>query len=324
MDWLAGTIPFERVESCKRYLERLFETEPEDLNYGQYRYDKQHVFHPFGVRLFFDSSYTRSESAHAGRALLVFSGSSLQSLDCDQLFKLFADLVDLYWMKATRLDLCFDDYKRIILPHEVAEVAKEGNVSGFRVFDTHQPQKINGGLEGDSVVFGRRGENGSGKYLRCYDKQLESKGDFNCIRWEVEFSKEKASGLFFALSRCSDVEEFAAMVGAFIGGSIDFVVRKDKNLGRAERLGWWADIVEILGSCRMKGSKPLKIVEKSKAWVSDSVSPSLRMLFKAYGNNDFWSWMQTLVSDTSLNGRHHATVKEFWKRQGKPENEVPF
>lgn len=117
--------------------------------------------------------------------------------------------------------------------------------------EPRQPRKRNGELKGDTLYFGGRGKNGGGKYLRIYNKTLESKGVVDSVHWECECSKKKAQHAFFKLSQCA----FASLLVGLIGGCIDFVERKDKNLGRATRFEWWQSIVDLLGRVVLRNAK---------------------------------------------------------------------
>ena len=140
-----------------------------------WRYDSSFVFEPFGVKILFDARKTRSDQVHHGRVALLMSGSSLKTLDVQTLYKLTKDLVNVFWMKGSRIDCCFDDYERIINPHEVKEWADQGHYTSYRGHESFQPRRRTGQLTGDTIAFGKRGKDGGGKYLCCYDKKLESK-----------------------------------------------------------------------------------------------------------------------------------------------------
>ena len=73
---------------------------------------------------------------------------------------------------------------------------------------------------GDSVLLGSRGNNGSGKYMRIYDKKLEmmlrgipADQCEDCIRYELELADEKAEAAWRLLVICRDVEEFTQTCG---------------------------------------------------------------------------------------------------------------
>lgn len=319
IDWLQGTIPVERTGLFFDYMSQCCGTTPEIKPYGLYRYDRHVVWHPFDIKMFFDSSTERCNDVHQGRCTIQMCATSLSCFDADQLFQLVGDLVKFFWFKSTRIDLCFDDYERIIVPHELVEVAKQGNFTGYRRFEHLAPQKINGEMEGDTLYFGRRGKNGSGRFLRCYDKALETKGELHSIRWEVEFSKDRAGAVCFQLAMAQNIEEFAGLIASLIGGSIDFVDRQGIHLDRMERLDFWNRIVSILGAVKLRNPKRIKTVEKAKAWIEKSVIPSVEMLRKALGDEDFYEWIEDEIKTAKLSKYQRRVISEYWDKKGKPE-----
>jgi DNA relaxase NicK len=319
VDWIQGTIPLEKTGLFYDYMSKCCGTLPEILPYGQFRYDRQAVWHPYGIKLFFDSTSGRCRDVHQGRCAIQMPATALNCFDADSLFQLVKDLVRLFWFQSTRLDLCYDDYDRIICPHEVAAEARKGNFTGYRRFEHLAPQKLNGDLEGDTLYFGRRGKNGSGRFLRCYDKDLQTKGAVCSIRWEVEFSKEKARDIFFRLSQLNSMEEFAAMIAALIGGSIDFVDRKGIHLDRMQRLDFWERIVSQLGAVKFRNPKRVKSVEKAQDWIERSVVPSVEMLRKALGDEHFYTWFESQIKGAKLSKYQRRVIDDYWDKKGKPK-----
>lgn len=314
VDWLAGSFPAEHVDAVSLLMVNLFGT-AEALDYGFYGYDQSFVFHPFEARILFDSPDNRSAVFHGGRAVLQLPAAALMALSSHTIRDLIADLVLDYSFKCTRIDICFDDFERIITPRELKPICDAENFAGFNVYEHKAPRRRGGIYEGDSLCFGRRGQNGSGKYLRFYDKELESDGEVCSVRWEVEFSKDKALNVCCGLAFSTTYDEWCSRLGALIGGAIDFVDRSsgEKNLSRLPRLDFWARIIDSLGSFRIRGEKPVKTVEGVDAWVKRSVASSLKMLRSAYGS-DFDGWLDAVLDDAVLSVRHSKIVHEFHKQ----------
>ena len=313
IDWLAGSFPTEHVEAVLLRMNRHFGS-AESLEYGFYGYDRSYVFHPFGSRVLYDSSEPRSFDRHNGRAVVQIPGIALSSMSSHDLRELIFDLVFDFSFKCTRIDICFDDFDRIIAPRELVEVCESDNFSGYRRWQHIAPRKSGGRFEGDTLAFGRRGQNGSGKYLRVYDKNLESDGEVDSIRWEVEFSKDKASKVCARLAFSNDYEDWCAIQGALVGGSIDFVdrgLKLEKNLSRLTRLPFWERVVSALGSYRIRGEVPVRTVDSVENWVKRSVSSSLAMLRSAYGSDAFDDWLEDTLEGVTLSVRHEKIVEEY-------------
>jgi len=202
----------------------------------------------------------------------------------------------------TRIDVFFDDYNRMNTPTGIHEIIKNRDYSGFR--KGQLKQRFDGGrMIHDEVDFGTRGDNGSGKYLRVYDKALESDGEKNCIRWEVEFSKERAHKVFDKLSQAASIEAFATMCGSLVAGSIEFVHRNgDKNIGRLEVYDFWKKIKDLLGTVVIRVSIKTTDIGGMYKWVYRQVSPTLACLRGTFfDESDFLEWLFDVLDEGKVN-----------------------
>ena len=205
----------------------------------------------------------------------------------------------------------------MVSPGVVASAARSGQYTRFKKHSIIKKSRSSGDICGNTVYFGSRGKNGGGRFIRMYDKNLESRGLTNSYRWEVEFSKEKASSVVFELSCCDTLEQFVTLVASLIGGSIDFVNRKGKHLDRAKRLEWWQSIVDILGECTLSITKKKTTIDDVKQWVRVSVAPSLKMIQTALGDDDYADWLRCIVSSKSLTLQQMEKVNAFYS-EGVP------
>jgi len=312
LDWLSGSIPYIKTDSVLTHLESLIGSAPTVHSYGQYRYDKQSTFEGAGITVFYDSTPERANDVHGGRSLVVCTGTGLQMLGQSTCYALCKYLVFDAWCKATRIDCAFDDYHAVKTPTQVwSDCCLDRHYTRFQKCG-HITENGSFGTSSDTVTFGTRGKNGGGSYLRYYRKDLESDGEIDAYRWEVEFSKTKAQEALFALAKCPDLECYTALLGAFVGGSIDFVDRKDRNLSRATRQDWWSEILGRIGTARIRVSAPVQDVEKARKWVRKSVVGSLLLLEKSFGKEEFWTWLQRMVDcKHTLTSRQRLALREF-------------
>ncbi|MDF7809651.1 replication initiation factor domain-containing protein, partial [Pontiellaceae bacterium B12219] len=245
IDWLQGTVPFEKMPLLTSYLNALCDTQAEFYNFGMMSFQACCQWHPFGIKMAWDLD-EKNRKRHKDRILLVLEGSTFRDFTPINLFRFVKDMALKFSFKCSRIDLAFDDFEKIIEPREVLSYADQGFYKGFRFHDPHGRRMRNGELKGDGVTFGARG--GGGKYLRCYNKELESKGETDSIRWEVEFSKDRANAIFIELVNCFDLDEFACKISMFIGGSIDFAERMPcGKFNELDRLAFWEQILHYLG-----------------------------------------------------------------------------
>jgi hypothetical protein len=313
LDWLSASIPHSSLESVVDLLNEINGQDYESRNFGQYRYDRSFIWDGGAYAVHFDSTPERSQKVHNGRALIVITGRGWHQIDPETTFQAVKALVNDMWAKGTRIDCAFDDYQMRKKPCEVwaDSCQEERHYTRFRKASHTQEYNSKGEVTGDMVTWGTRGQNGSGSYLRYYRKDLESDGEIQAYRWEVEFSKQKAQEALFQLSQCPDLQSFSALLGALVGGSIDFVRRKDKNLDRATRLEWWAEIVSEIGVSSISGVQNPPDVQKSREWIRKSVTSSLKLLQEAYGKDDFWNWLEAMVSTRTLTKAQRASLRHY-------------
>lgn len=91
--------------------------------------------------------------------------------------------------KVTRCDLCFDDYTFFYKPWDLMLAYKEGRTKSY----CRQVEYIGNGNKGLGTFY--LGQRSTGRLLRVYDKNYESKGEIPAIRWELEYRGHYARAL---------------------------------------------------------------------------------------------------------------------------------
>lgn len=318
VDGIRGTVPFEKLDCLIQYFKQICQVNPEHRDYSQNKYQVSAIFEPFGITIEWDVDEKRRKQ-HKNRILLTMSGSSLSGFPADSLFKLIQDLHFKFWFKGTRSDLAFDDYQKIIRPSEVNEFAKQGSYKGFGVHEFREGSKKSGESEGATIYFGKRGKNGSGKFLRFYDKDIESKGEIDAVRWEVEFTKQKAQKVLFELAMSEDLQEFSIKIGAFIGGAIDFVEQSDcGKYNPIDRLAFWEQILHHLGAAVLRCPRPDGSIETTMEWIRTSVSPAIAKLIQAMGKELFFGELSKYTGSVKLTERAQSQIRVYHYINGEP------
>lgn len=323
VDWLAGTIPFEKLDLLMSYLRAVTGLDPEYKNYGFHRYQASAIWEVFGIKVCWDLDEERRRE-HRNRIFVEVTGSGLRCFPVPSLYQFCRELSTKFWFKCTRLDLCFDDFEKIIGPEELFEYSKQDTVIGFKKVRDDFEYDTKGNFKGGTVGFGTRGKNGSGKYLKCYDKDLESEGRVNSIRWEVQFSKAKANEVFFNLAMSEDITDFATKIALFIGGSIDFIERNGRRRDPRDRLAFWEQILHHLGAAKLRGVDPDKSIETSMGWIESSVSPSLEKIRRAIGDDQYYEWLQEQLEGVKLRQSALDEIVVYQRVNGAPVASVPF
>jgi len=329
--WIAGTCPTNKLTYAIACIDRAFFGGFEKFDYGLYRYDRSIRFEAFdGLAIYYDGNKARSEGVHRGRFTIVIPGKALDSLTPERMRSLMWELTDKLLFTATRIDVYWDDFERRITPSEVARHARAGNFAGYRLYElSGRKMAVGGEVESisDMVTFGCRGKAGSGRFLRVYDKNLESKGLRDCIRWEVEFTKSRAKQVMVFLASSRGLPEFTSLIAALVGGSIDFIERpagvSRGNIDRMKRLDWWQEILDVIGQSIVRNRKRHTSIEASKAWM-ESISSTLGMVKIAMGDVGFYEWIRevTEVGKDKMKSRHHAMLSAYFAERGVGQEEV--
>lgn len=300
--WLRNQLPRQYIKRVRAYCDHYFGESSKD-GYGLWSYDTRYVWRN-GATLSFDADPERSLAVHNGKCTLEVPGKPIDTMNRDNLRLFLCGLRD-FSPVCTRIDIFFDDFNRSMTPTRLGKIVKKGHYSRFRQVHFRQTGEYKNGdfvLDHDEIDFGRRGQNGSGKYLRVYDKNLESKGEKDCIRWEVEFSKERAIKAFDELSQAADTDCLAALCGSYIGGSITFVHRNgDKNIARLVVYKFWSEIQKTLGDLMIRVEKKFSDIAGMYQWLRSQVSATLATLRATFMNEvDYANFLFDVIADGEL------------------------
>jgi hypothetical protein len=145
-------------------------------------------------------------------------------------------------------------------------------------------------LCGRGVYIGSRGENGSGRFVRVYDKGLESgqAAAGEIIRWELESSADVARQIwadFVAVLGNDSSGGATALLAARVVGAVDFRT-PDCRLDRSERSSWWSAFLELVGRpvlCRAR--QKVTRLAGHVAWLRRTVVPKIAACAKATGQD---------------------------------------
>ena len=300
--WLRNSFDFKQLIVVKAMISYFFGVCELSYN-GILHYTTRYVWQS-GVSLCFDENSEVRQKSHRDRITLDVPGSACEELTAPDLL-LLKDYIRELGGSCTRIDVFFDDYKRRVSLEELRAVSDKGDFSMFKVTGTNRTRnrtkKENGGLTYDAVTFGRRGSSGSGKYIRVYDKNLESEGEENCIRWEVEFTQHYAEKVFNILADAKgNLDVFATACGLIIGGCIKFVHRNkelnrkgDKNINRLELYDWWKEIINELGVLSVRVAKEKNTLTGMIEWTERQFAPTLAVIANAFKTErDLYDWLQ--------------------------------
>lgn len=133
---------------------------------------------------------------------------------------------------------------------------------------------------GETIYIGSRQ---SGKMARLYNKAAEQGlgADVVWTRCEVEHKGRMAHGAALFLLEGGSIQEL-------IVSTVDFRCGADQNVGRRERVDWWASWVGSVKRVSFALRKPEALIEDVVEWVRAQVAPSLALLMMAASNHEGW------------------------------------
>lgn len=242
LHWLRVTHPIADRQRLRSHLVKLFGL-PDECKGGRYFYDNRERFSN-GIEIWWGMRTSQTDDTDddsRDRVCVDVPGSALEALDFDQLTDLACFLV--LGGRVTRMDLAADAYhsERVGLVDAALESCMNNELCQAKRWKPHLD------FEGNKpaargVCIGLRGNLGSGRYVRVYDKGLETEslpaGQWE--RYEVEFADECATEA--AIDIFDGRRDWEWRAWARINGAISF--REDTagacgNISRRPFTPWW-------------------------------------------------------------------------------------
>lgn len=274
-------------------------------------------FQPSGVtwessaKLFFDP---RGQ----GLGVLQLNSRSLAILQerCEwrEFYKSLAPLC----ARITRLDIALDLFrlKSDLISKAVAS-CHAGELCGARVFE-EVTSNVLGTLRGRTLYCGKRGKEGSGRYLRIYDKGLEQKAASagQWVRWEIELTAERACSFAHSVLEVADLDR--CLVAEALGSMQFREVTGAAHLDRRPLVPWFRDLVAAtsrsLSRTRVK-RRPSEY-ESWRRWIREAVVPGLRSVALRTGLS-LPSFLDAIACDVQakLGVRYATLALEFERRE---------
>jgi len=178
--------------------------------------------------------------------------------------------------KATRCDTAIDDYQRVVEPAQVIETLQGPDA----VTHAHKGLVQQGFEVGSPDLTGVTtylGAPGSRQRLRVYDKGLESSGEMDCIRWELESRKEAAETMAMALA----YQSWGEVMASRLVGFVDFrEADSHSEVEKRQRLGWFQELVGLTRKASAYLPKAAKVAADVVDWIDRSIGPSLAVAMK--------------------------------------------
>lgn len=322
IDWVRCTFPVAHLNHIL-YLAKDFFGELPELEYAadgsprgthNFRYLYTTVS---GIRVE-HSNHQKPEDSPDQQGSFQVPGSVLSGLSLEDLSDFLA-LLSHYATRFTRIDLAVDDYARNVSLSEVESAARRGDMTGFRVWEPRTGSLAAGcgpsaGFQ--TVAFGKRGKMGSGKYVRIYDKGIQSGGAKDCIRIEAEYHKFRADEVARSLAAAEPCQYHRLILG-WLKGTISFIDRKVAECPKdCPLLPWWAAIFSNVDRVCFRPKVVVRSFEKSLEWLETQVAPTFEMVVRCLSLAqegaiyDFLDRLQTIGS-CRLSYHHRRMIDAY-------------
>ncbi|MEM9419003.1 MAG: replication initiation factor domain-containing protein, partial [Planctomycetota bacterium] len=186
--------------------------------------------------------------------------------------------------KATRIDVRVDfKSENLNLIDLVRASCERGELCRCRRWKPEEPRTNDGDYLGRGINLGLRGKKGSGRYVRIYDKGLET-GESPARtweRWETVFSKDSADQVAHMLIDSADwkCDALAAALGA-----VDFhEVNGSASLIRRPLASWWVSFLAGVKPILVKAQRTPTNLHRWGGWMRRSVIRTLKAISRETG-----------------------------------------
>ena len=324
IDWFRFNVPVEFRREAGDVLREFGFTGLEQCR-GQWSFEHGEKG-DFGATVYWDGL----SSKRSGGALACFELPGAWCSRVRDWSKLLRRLSAIHRFKVTRFDIAVDFFE--FRTHEdaprslcdcVEDAAEDEVYVGARSARTIRERK-NGRL-GRTIYFGTRGGDGSGRFIRVYDKGAEQGGcERRWERFEVELTDDVASK---AVARLVAVEPAECLREAYdiAVSCIDF--RDDPNNPRTcerPRSGWWAFVARgvdrIIRASRVQRST----LTAAMSWLRNGAVQAMQELADQAGIS-VSAFVTYLVGDNRTRSRVAERVRAEWAeeitelwREGRP------
>jgi len=240
-----------------------------DLEYGSRGYQSA-IQGPDGARIDFDAKGRYDFNVQ-------LPGKAVRRIGAKGMVKWFRFAL-YHGGKARRIDSVVDDFSRTISPTQVMAAIQSPVVvtkakSGVRMdgFETHT-----GKVTGETIYLGA---NSSRRKLRVYDKGLESDGEIDCIRWEMQERDEAAETLMVELA----YEPWEIVIRRRLVSFVDFRDSESHSeVEKRERLEWFQAFVGLIERANVYLAQAVGTVKEKIAWIDRCVGPTLAVVMEAW------------------------------------------
>lgn len=217
---------------------------------------------------------------NARHCVFELPGKIISELEHHEVRQLIYDMHSMGF-KTTRVDIAVDIYTMPDLINTVRESCEAGELCRAKTYQ-HIEQRSAGLLTGHGITIGKRGNKGSGRYLRVYDKGLETQtlDPGNWIRWESELSDDCAQQ--FTLKYACENESIACCLSHALW-VVEFRQATGQRLSRRPLAEWYESFTKSVRPEKVRAVRAKSTIESYANWIKTSVVPKLASISSITG-----------------------------------------
>lgn len=236
------------------------------------------------------------DSPRHGRYRVSIPGQPLQHVQSSELHKLGR-----YFLgnscRCTRLDWAIDDFDHILDLHEISQACERGDYSGAKSHRYFQRQKRGDYQIGRTIYFGSAQ---SDKQIRIYDKNVESKGQINSIRYEIQWRDNLSQAAFEKLFSASGHEDGGKALSSLAVGAISLYQRRNAVLSRSTPLPMWQEFVaKVGGASKLSARRIQPMISDKIRWIESQVIRTLALISQIKGFDDTINWIERRMREAA-------------------------
>ena len=228
-------------------------------------------------------------------------------------------IIELDKGKLTRLDIAVDTVDDSLRLTQINYALRQGYIrTQFTKTRTTESADITAdGLSNKSRTryFG----SGTSRVMfRIYDKAAQLGLDDRWLRFELQLRDDRATVAAGELLRRNDLGFVAAGI---INQYIAFIKKDDSNKSRCTLQDWWFNWLHHTEKLKITTAKAIKLISQVQEHVKKQYAPTLAMIKKAVGINDFYDYLKDVLSDgySRLSQKHENIIQN-----SRPCCDLPF
>lgn len=202
----------------------------------------------------------------------------------------------------SRIDLCYDDYDKKYRPMFYFDMWRSGRIrSNFE-----NVQLIGTGKDaGNTLYLGSMKKRN--KLLRIYDKDIESKGEKDCVRYEFELHAEKARDMAQYIIDNGTLD-FISYLRSWFEVLVEHCNTTNKSM--VSTLSEWIDYFSESVFCEKIVIPMYDEHDREKSitrFIDRQVLPSLKGYIALYG----WNYVKNVLDSVEMNPNYEGYIKSL-------------